>query len=172
MGLLSMEGWAEVARAIRAHALTLVMWLAESLCSCPVGLWAPSVSVNLLAHNVLMFPGTSTSESDSGIETSSSHSGSGPYTKYFHVYRQCLTWPFGHRLLQLCGDTEQCTRRLARVSKTHFQNVKWPSVTSLLSNCCVPGLLSGDTLQPTFSEWDHLSTESENFLPSKQQQSV
>lgn len=63
-------------QGLRVHALILIMLLAESLCPCPVGLWVPGVSVNLLVHNVLMLPGTSTSESDSGIETSSASSGS------------------------------------------------------------------------------------------------
>lgn len=59
-------------QGLRVCALILIMWLAESLFLCPVGLWAPGVSVNLSVHNVLMLPGTSTSDSDSGIETSSS----------------------------------------------------------------------------------------------------
>lgn len=78
-------------------------------------------------------------------------SGLGSRIKRFHVWRQCLTCPIGHGLLQLCRDTERMYQQTYQVPKTHFQNVKWPLMTSRLINSSDPGVLGGERLRAKFS---------------------
>lgn len=77
-------------------------------------------------------------------------SGPGCWIKQFHVWSSAWHVLLATACASSAGTLKECLNRRAQVSKAHFQNCKWPLMTSVLINCGIPGVLGGDTLRPSF----------------------